>query len=94
MKIIGKSENGFILEASRDEVANLIGYYFSCSDGCKMPSIGDELQVSKMYRQLYDLKNRQPELQKVVGTLRGLADMLEPVCPVIEKAAKEATTKT
>ena len=32
MKIIGKTEDGYIIEASQDEVANLIGYYSKYDD--------------------------------------------------------------
>jgi len=28
MKIIGKTKGGFILEADRNEVANIIGYFY------------------------------------------------------------------
>jgi hypothetical protein len=90
MKVIGKTENGYIIEASRDDVANLVGYNSQYSTGYKSLSVGDEILVSKMFRQLYDLEHHQPELQKVVNTLRGMADLLGPVCPVIEKQVKEA----
>jgi len=89
MKIIGKTENGYIIEASKDDVANLIGYYSHYSKEVNI-SVGDEIQVSKMYQQLHDLERSQPEMRKVVSTLRGMADLLEPVCPVIEKRVKEA----
>jgi len=92
MKVIGKSQNGFILDASSQEVARLIGYYGSYKDGAT-PSVGDEIQVNKMYEQLYELKHNEPELKKVVDTLRGLADLLEPVCPVLEAQIKEAAGK-
>jgi len=90
VKIIGESRNGYILEVSKDEVANLIGYSSQYNTKYKPLSVGDEVLVSKMFRQLYDLQNNQPELQKVVGTLRNLADLLEPICPVIEAQIKEA----
>jgi hypothetical protein len=90
VKVIGNTKDGYILEASENEVANLIGYSSHWSDKFKRPSVGDDIQINKMYRQLYDLEHNQPELRKVIDTLRGLADMLEPVCPVIEKQIKEA----
>ena len=92
MKVIGKSQNGFILDASSQEVARLIGYYSSYEKGATS-SVGDEIQVDKMYEQLYKLEHNQPELRKVVDTLRGLADLLEPVCPVLEKQIEEAAAK-
>lgn len=89
MKVIGKSSNGYILDSSSQEVARLIGYYGSYEKG-STPSVGDEIQVNKMFEQLYTLKRNEPELKKVVDTLRGLADLLEPVCPVLEAQIKEA----
>lgn len=91
MIVIGKTENGYILEASRGEVAHLIGYYSEYDKESRV-NVGDEIQVNKMFNQLYELKDNAPELNKVVKTLRNLADLLEPVCPVIEKAVKEAVT--
>jgi hypothetical protein len=90
MKVLGKSSNTYILEATQIEIANLIGYYYhgDCS-GIIIP--GAEIQISPMYKQLYNLKENQPELQKIVTTLRNLADSLEPVCPIIEAAIKKST---
>ncbi|UWG96811.1 hypothetical protein LPY66_18325 [Dehalobacter sp. DCM] len=89
MKIIGQSENSFILEASKDELANLIGYYSKYDQKAKV-NPGDEINISNMYRQLYTLERKQPELRKVIDTLRGIANMLEPVAPVIEGLVKES----
>lgn len=89
MKIIGESREGYIIEASKDEVANLIGYYSKYDDKFKI-SVGDKINISGMYQQLYNLKNNQPRLKEIVKTLRNLADLLEPVCPVIEAQIKEA----
>lgn len=85
MKIVAQTYNGYMLEASKSDVANLIGYYGEYDMGDKYrPKIGDEIKINDMYKQLYTLQNKQPELKKVVDTLRGLADLLEPTVPVIE----------
>lgn len=89
MKIIGESQDTFILEASKDEVANLTGYYSKYDDKFKA-TVGSKIKISAMYGQLYNLKNNQPELKKVVDKLRTIADLLEPVCPVIEAQIKDA----
>jgi hypothetical protein len=91
VKIIGKSESGYILEASNDEVANLVGYYSIYDKDYKRPNCGDNIQISSMYKQLYNLKNNEPKLKDTVKILRGLADSLEPVCPLIEAQIKDAT---
>jgi hypothetical protein len=87
MKILGKTEDGYILEAHSDEVANLIGYYSKYNENFKV-QVGDEIRINEMYHQLYTLQHKQPELQTIVSTLKNLADLLEPVCPVIENVMK------
>lgn len=91
MKVIGKSKGGYILEASDNEIANLIGYYSQYDSDYRKPECGDTIQISSMYQQLYNLKNNQPKLKDTVKMLRGLADSLEPVCPLIEAQIKGAT---
>ena len=71
-------------------MANLIGYYGKYDSNFRV-NVGDQINISGMYKQLYNLERNQPELKRIVDTLRGLADLLEPVCPVIEQAVKEAT---
>lgn len=89
MKVIGESEDSFIIEASKNEIANLIGYYSKYDSKFKI-NAGDQINISDMFKQLYNLEHNKPELSKVVNTLRNLADSLEPVCPVIEKSVIEA----
>lgn len=85
MKIVAQTYEGYMLEVSKSDIANLIGYYGEYDMGDKYrPKIGDEIKINDMYKQLYTLQNKQPELKKVVDTLRGLADLLEPTVPVIE----------
>lgn len=74
-----------MLEVSKSDIANLIGYYGEYDmDHKYRPKIGDEIKINDMYKQLYTLQNKQPELKKVVDTSRGLADLLEPTVPVLE----------
>ena len=82
MKIIGKTQNGYIMEATGREVARLIGYYYEGIDGAEHLEVGMTIEVSKMYQQLYDLSCRRRELEKVQQELRRAADLLTPVIPV------------
>jgi hypothetical protein len=93
LKVIGKTGDGYILDASTNEIANLIGYYsdYDMRDNNKKLAVGDNIQISAMYKQLHNLKNNEPKLKDTVKMLRGLADSLEPVCPVIEAQIKGAT---
>ena len=88
MKIIGKTKDGFILEASADEVANLTGAYSQFHDNPK-PCVGGEIQVAPMFHQLYKLANHRRQVADVRDTLRNMADNLEPVETLVESLAQE-----
>lgn len=85
MIIVAQTYNEYMLEVSKSDIANLIGYYGEYDMGDKYrPKIGDEIKINEMFKQLYTLQKKQPELKKVVDTLRGLADLLEPTIPIME----------
>lgn len=89
MKIIGKTETGLIIEAHADEVANLIGYYTHYDAHIGDLKVGDVIQISKMYRQLNELKRMDGELARIATTLRGFANHLELVRPVLRPGPEE-----
>lgn len=82
MKIIGKTADGFIIEAEKDEVANLLGTYYFSSE---MPhlDIGTKIKVSKMYDQLRALKCHPAEIAGMQAKLRAAADLLNAVNPLV-----------
>ena len=92
MRIIAETKEGFLLEARKKDVANLIGYSSEWSQEYKenKPKIGDDIQINKMYNQLYSLAGKQKDLQSVVMTLRGMADLLEPTVPIIREIFENA----
>jgi len=90
MKIIGKSENGFILQAGAGEVANLIGYYWLGEEKCPKLKIGDEIQISKMYQQLDKLARQQGDIKSVIETLKNTIEVLTIVPPVLEHIVSES----
>ena len=89
MKIIGKTNGGWILTASRTEVANLVGYYSAYDDGATKLKSGDEINVADMYRQLYYLANHQEELSKLSQYLIEVANQLVLREPIIRNATNE-----
>ncbi|WP_044893010.1 MULTISPECIES: hypothetical protein [Bacillales] len=89
MKIIGESKDGFIIEASRGEIANLLGFYSEYSSGYERPKVGDEIEVSKMFSKLYHLEKNKHSIDSIVKTIRGLADVLEPLGPVVKNLVDE-----
>lgn len=91
MKIIGETPGGFILEASCDEVANLVGYY-SRYDGafCKRQiRPGDQIQVHQMYQRLYMAARRRNEIRTAAKMLRDAAGELELADPILRAADEE-----
>jgi hypothetical protein len=80
MKILAENSDAFILEASKEEVANLVGYYSRFSK--KLPKVGSIIQVSAMYSQLYNLSSLANELKKTRDRLRSMAADLELVNPL------------
>ncbi len=85
MKVIGITQNGFILESSRDEVANLIGFYSAYSDKAKINDLktGTEIKVSDMYSQLYGIAAIRRKITDAQKELRAAADKLDPVVPIL-----------
>lgn len=79
MKVIGKTDHGVLLEASRDELARLVGYFsgFQMDRSGQRIGIGDEIQISKMYDQLYDIGRKTKELAEAAKLLRSAASLVE-----------------
>lgn len=84
MKIIGKAGDGFILQASGTEVANLCGFYYGGSEGCPKFEVGTDVKIAAMFSQLYKLSGRAKALKKIAADLREHADLLEAKVPVVE----------
>lgn len=94
MKIIGQSDNTFILEASKTEVANLVGYYHSSTAGVgTYLHVGAEIRVSAMFMRLHHLEQRKGELERMAKQLRAQADLLESVDPIIQAAIEDTKEK-
>lgn len=82
MKVIGKTTDGFIIEASEREVSRLIGFYSGAETGHPKLVVGAEIKVSEMYDQLYALRNNRNTLAKEAEKLRMIAGLLENSDPV------------
>lgn len=54
MKVIGITTNGFLIEASKEEIANLQGICYVDSR-FKYPSAGDEINISDVYRKIQSM---------------------------------------
>jgi hypothetical protein len=93
MKIIGTLPDGsysnlryagYILEISRDELANLLGEKWLGKD---LP-VGTKLNISKMYERLTELRQMPEKIEEMQKFLRCAIDFLD-LDPVIESVLKE-----
>lgn len=84
MKIVGKTNDGYILSCSERELANLLGYASfatAARDHYKYrePGVGAEIRVSDMYNQLAQWDTQRGEVTQAQAMLRGVADFIEPI---------------
>lgn len=77
MKIIGQTNEGYILSATIREIANLLGYYGSFSTGFKKPEDGDIINIADMYNHLFKLKEEQKKLSEMANSLRTAATLID-----------------
>lgn len=89
MKIIGTTSEGLLLSASKDEIAQFIGFYWKGSEGCPPLEPGVEIKCSEMYTQLTTLNSNKQELGKIATKLRMVADLLELNDPIVKKLVDE-----
>lgn len=87
MKIIARAANSFVFMATEDETAKLVGYKYDSGIHLK---IGDEINISEMYNQLYDLSSYEEELIKVQKQLRRLANKLKVPAPLTETSLEDS----
>lgn len=86
MKIIGKTDTGFIVVASQTEMERIVFGYKS-----DRLAIGDIVQISEAWTQLKDLAGYHPEADGIAKALRGLADKLTPPSNVVKTPPDEVT---
>ena len=69
MKVIGKTENGYLIDAKRDELANLQGMYSHYDDNFRL-NIGDEINIQPFFNMAEEavrLRNRSDALRTAAG---------------------------
>jgi len=91
MKIIGKHENGFILDTSKKELANLIGFYSEFKIG--HIDVGAEIKVHEMYNQLYNLSFMETQLDEIANKLEHYSQALRLLPPIVVKVSKNGEEK-
>lgn len=81
MKIIAKTEPGFMVEIGKSELEKLTGFYYRNSKY----SIGQEIVIDKLYEQLQYLIKFNDEIKKISHSLKTAAGMLEKIDPIFHR---------
>ena len=100
MKVIGKSEQGYLITATADEIANLFGHGWNSDDFRKVAKeagakdtgrwdgpdlVGVEINVGVAYERLAWLERRKSEFDSLVRDLRKMADKIDDHRPLFDK---------
>ena len=90
MKVIGYTGKGYMLDATKEEIANLIGFYGTYVEEYKKKSIGigSEINVSGMYKQLYGLARGYDDIERAKDNLKRCIELLDIVNPLIDVSIK------
>jgi hypothetical protein len=96
MTILATTNNGFLIQASEQEMARLAGYY-SISDCRPKLVIGAEIQVNAMYDQLYkmryvgrSIKEIEERANNLLETIKIKSPIIAPIISAIEEAAPKS----
>lgn len=94
MKIIAEAKGGFLIEATADELSNLMGYAsdfyrtYDRREGNEKFRIGDKIPIKKMYDRLYGMANMSKELTEISAKLRAASDFVNTALPTIQRVNK------
>lgn len=97
MKIIGKTKEGFIIEAHANEVARLIGFYSQHSmtktfDHRVDPlPVGAEININGMYEQLRKIESIRSLMRGISENAQGLLTALVNADPIIKPIVDAVT---
>ena len=90
MKVIGTTKRGFLLDASDDEIAKLIGYWSAYTVKSKFAkrevvNVGDEIQIAEMYKSITELVDKVKTMEQIRASLRAVAASMEIVDPLLRE---------
>jgi hypothetical protein len=96
MKIIGNNSDNYIVEIKKSELVNLLGFYSQYDteprDIIKMAmDSGSDIQISKIYRQLYSLAQNKSRAEETVLKLEEMIKTLTVISPVLFTETGEET---
>jgi hypothetical protein len=98
MKILGNNGSGYdservyFLTATKGELANLMGYYYSSEAETKthLDRPGTEIPINEMFTRLYTLANKEKELMEISAKLKAAADFVNSALPCLKTVNEKA----
>lgn len=104
MKVIGNAGGDVLVTLSREEFGRLCGFRYghqfrdflagagaldkSVGGYEPCPLVGVELPIGAWTEQLAAIRSRRDDMEKLSGTLRGLADLIDGAFPVLAEQIK------
>lgn len=79
MKIIAKTNGGVIIEATENEIANVMGYAYASTNGCPKINIGTDIKISDMYQRLTDIQYNSQRVKDAKDKLKNMLSTLDKV---------------
>lgn len=84
MIIIGDAGTEVIVSATREELAHIAGFFNQYSQGISGTLVvGQTIEVNAIYTKVKAIADAGGKLISVQSTLRAVADVLDPIVPVI-----------
>lgn len=94
MKIIGTAGHSILMQMSKQEVAQVMGFHYEC----EIPNPGryderfepgKEYNVSDIYKRLRRQEDVKAQLATAAKSLESLADLIRHVSPIADELTKQ-----
>jgi len=94
MKILGfipqgYAENKYILETTKSELINLMGYRYTAKELDERLKIGADIPIAAMYDRLYEMANAEKDLMQISAKLKAAMDFVDTALPTIKSIVKK-----
>ena len=86
MKVIGENKDGYIITATKDEIANLQGLYSHYNDDFRV-NVGEDINIKpfyKMGREVQSLHNHNEEMKKAMECINEATRIIDFVTKCTE----------
>lgn len=87
MKVIGETKEGYIVEVSSKEMANLHGFYSSYSTDAPKVKVGAEISIEEVYHKYTSLEHliKSNDFSKMIEDLNKAIKLITPYEDLLSK---------